>query len=437
MFPDTEISALKTPRGARTYLGAAVFFGLAIFLQLLRVGLGISLDSLWAEDGQVFLQEAMTHNATIVGGEYSGYLVVFERLVAEVASLLPVRSAPIVFSTLAAAAVALSGITVWHASKGHIRDANLRAVLTTATVLAPVAGLESISSASYAPWYMVFASFWLILWRPRTWFGAVSGAGFLALTTLSNPLMFLYMPVALLRILVSRGWRDALPVSSYLVAVIPQAATAATTNYDAVEPFWGSEVWAVLLQRVAEGSILGLRLGGVAWSHLGWTILVLSFILIAAGFILGLSHSVRRVRILAGVAITLGLVAFVFTVYQRGLAVQMKWPAGSWSGDAGRYAILPVLLVISAAFATIDGLRTRVDPRSARLLGAGAMAIVLVSIASSYRFADPEVRGMPPWGAAVDQATRECQHRPSIRVAQIPISPPGFVVTLPCGAIES
>ncbi len=85
--------------------------------------------------------------------------------------------APAATSTLAALAAAVSGLAVWVASAGHIRSPYLRLALAAATVLAPVSGLESTDSGSYASWYLLFASFWLLLWRPRTDWGAALGVG--------------------------------------------------------------------------------------------------------------------------------------------------------------------------------------------------------------------------------------------------------------------
>ena len=145
--------------------------------QLFRIGPAAAFDSLWAEDGQVFLQGAMT----------SGLI---HNLFATYAGLPRLRPAPDRRDRQRGPAegrpgrdhdplrlvVGLSGLAVWFGSSAHIRNPYLRGVLVALTVLPPVASLESIASGAYVLWYMFFASFWLLLWRPATAGGRCSAA---------------------------------------------------------------------------------------------------------------------------------------------------------------------------------------------------------------------------------------------------------------------
>lgn len=79
----------------------------AIVLQLARLGWSSSLNVLWAEDGRIFMQEALTHSVLhALIATYGNYLVLAPRLIAEVASLAPLRDAPAAVSILSAATVA-------------------------------------------------------------------------------------------------------------------------------------------------------------------------------------------------------------------------------------------------------------------------------------------------------------------------------------------
>ncbi len=76
--------------------------------------------SFWAEDGPVLFGGAMAEGfGDSMIAPYSNYLVVLPRLIGEAATLVPLEGAP-------------------------------------------------------ASWYMLFASFWLLLWRPRTDWGALA-----------------------------------------------------------------------------------------------------------------------------------------------------------------------------------------------------------------------------------------------------------------------
>jgi len=432
LFPESP----PAPEGLARWEKAAVIsalFALAIVLQLLRLGWTGSLNSLWAEDGPIFVQSAVTQSfGHAVGSEYSGYLVIVPRLIAEVASVFPLREAAASVAVLSAAMVAASGLAVWYAAAGHVADPYLRGALVAATVLTPVGALESIDSASYVSWYMLFAVFWILLWRPRSLGGAVLGGLFAAAAVLSNPGAWFFLPLALLRAAAIRDRRDATIVGAYFGASAVQLAAMAASSYEGVQPLWTSDIWTVLLQRVVDGAAFGLRLGGTAWTHLGWAFLILLTAAMVAGFALGLLRAGGRARAFALVALPTAIGMFVLSVYQRAVGPPMLWPAEVWGGQGGRYAIVPVLLVISTAVLVIESLR---QDRGARpWLPLALVALVLLSVGSSFGAADRAVRGTPTWDAALDAAAVSCAAEPGGEV-QIPTSPPGFEMRLPCNEI--
>ncbi len=437
LFPEATAPG-SVPGRSETAVVVASLLVLAVILQLLRIGPSASLDSLWAEDGPIFVQGALTggffHN---LGHEYAGYLVLFPRLVGEAAALFPLRDAPAVVSVLAALAVGASGVAVWFAAAGHIANPYLRGTLALLTVLAPVGGLETIDSASYASWYMLFAVFWLLLWRPRTTTGAVLAALFILLTGLSNPGIWFFLPLAALRALAVRDRRDATILAGFLAATLIQAAVFARSSYDAVNPVWTGDIWTVLLQRVLDGAAFGLRLGGIGWSHLGWTLLIVLLALGVAGLALGLRRSGWSARWVAAIALPTAIGMFVISVYQRAVGEPMLWPAGHYFGAAGRYSIVPALLVVSVAFTFLDNVeRRRGRPSRPSWLSLAAIGLMLVSIGVSFWAGDTVTRGTPTWDAAVDKAALACAGGPAVAVA-LETSPPGFGVQLPCSEIPA
>jgi len=422
-------------RGERSVLIVALLT-LAVVVQLARIGWSGSLNSLWAEDGSVFLQGALTESFWhAVSTEYAGYLVLVPRLIGEAASVVPLRDAPAVVSILSAVLVALSGLAVWHAASAHIANPYLRGVLVVAMVLTPVGGLETIDSASYASWYMLFATFWLLLWRPRTQLGAALGATLILATALSNPGVWFFMPLALLRGIAIRDRRDATIVSAFLAGVAAQAVAYALSDYEAVEPVWTSHIWAVLLQRVVDGAAFGLRLGGEGWKLLGWPLLIALAVGGAVALAVGLRRTTWAARAVAAIAVPTALAMFVASVYQRAVGDPMLWPADAFNGSAGRYSIVPVMLLISVAMVTIEGMRRRREARGGRSWMVVAVAsLVLVSTVVSLPERQLSVRGTPPWDASLDAAAASCAADRQAEIA-IAISPPGFGMQLPCSTI--
>lgn len=434
---------LSTPPGGGTLgRGEAALLVLALLvlsvvLQLLRVGPSAALDSLWAEDGQIFLQNALTGGFwDTVFTPYAGYLVLAPRLIGEVGALVALPDAAAAIAIASGVVVALSGLAVWVAAAGHVRDPYLRGTLVALTVLAPVAGLESVASGSYVLWYMLFASFWLLLWRPATTRGAVLGALFLLATGLSTPGVWFFAPLAALRALAARDRRDLLIVAAYATGAAIQVPVIASNGAEAVDPSWTHEIWTAYAQRVVDGAALGERLGGGAWAELGWAFLAVLLLALAAGLVLGLRRGAPPSRYLAAIAVPTSLLMFVASTYQRAVGAQMVWPDGAHFGNGGRYAIVPALLLVGVALALLD--RPPQGERASRPSRAGlaAIAVLLVGLAISFDVRDPAARGTPPWREALDDAAAFCKAE-GVTEARVSTSPPGFGVIVACDRLPT
>jgi hypothetical protein len=421
-------------QGAPRWLLIGALFVLAILAQMLRIGWSISLHSLWAEDGPIYFSGAV-HNS--FGGSlfdtYATYLVFVPRLIGEVAAILPLQDAPAAISILSGAVVALSGWIVWEATAGLIESPWLRGALALLTVLAPVGGLESTDSGAYVPWYMLFATFWILLWRPRT-APVAAGAGIFALLTgLSTPGVWFFIPLALLRTLCIRDRRDGLLLAGYWAGALAQVPILLFNKEEAVTPLWTHDIWTSYLQRVVDGAFLGLKIGGRAWDHLGWGLLIALTVLLLAALAYGITRTNLTARLLALLAIPISLLMFVVSVYQRAVGTEMVWPAGQWSESAGRYAIVPALLLFSVAAVMIDrrSRRREGEPRP-RWLAWGLAALAVVIVAASFHVENPEVRGAPPWEASLEHSAEVCESEPPGAETGVATSPPTWGLLIPC-----
>jgi hypothetical protein len=420
-------------------LSVGALLAIAVVLQLARMGWSASLNSLWAEDGPIYMQEALNQSFWhAIFSTYATYLVLVPRLIAEVASLAPLTDVPAAVSILSGLVVGLSGLAVWHAAAAHVRNPYLRGTLVVLTVLSPVAGLESLDSAAYVPWYMLFASFWLLLWRPATMRGAVLGGAFILLTGLSTPGLWFFAPLAALRMLALRGSRDLAIVGGYAIGAAVQIPILALTDETAVEPLWTADIWTSFLQRVVDGAPFGLRIGGEAWSHLGWPFLIVLTVALAVGLAVGLRHATPGARYLTAIAIPTSLLMFVVSLYQRAVGTEMVWPEGLSNAAGSRYSIVPALLFVSAGLALLDSRLHRRSPAPQRLLWpvAATMAVLGLAVAAAFYVRDLETRGIPPWDAALDSAAIACRGEALTDVA-VPTSPPGFGIQLPCDQVTS
>jgi hypothetical protein len=421
-------------QGAPRWLLIGGLFVIAILAQMLRIGWSISLHSLWAEDGPIYFSGAV-HSS--FGGSlfdtYATYLVFVPRLIGEVAGLFPLQDAPAVISVLSGAVVALSGWIVWEATAGLLESPWLRGALVLLTVLAPVGGLESTDSAAYVPWYMLFATFWILLWRPRT-SGTAGGAGLFALLTgLSTPGVWFFIPVAILRTISIRDRRDGLLLAGYWAGAAVQVPILAFNKEESVTPLWTHDIWTSYLQRVVDGAFLGLKLGGKAWQHAGWVALIMILVVVIVALVYGVTRTNFTARLLAVLAIPISLVMFVVSVYQRAVGAEMVWPAHIWTESAGRYAIVPALLLFTVAAVMLDRhQRRREGEGRPPWLAWGLALLAVVVVAFSFHVENPEIRGAPPWEASLDHSAEVCESEPPGAETGVATSPPGWGLSIPC-----
>jgi hypothetical protein len=431
LFPQAPADTLRF-RGWEGVVVLLAFIAMAAALQFLRAGPTDSAKALFAEDGPVYLGGAITHGFfDSLASPYAEYLVVIPRLLGELATIGPLRYAPETMNVGAALLVAVSALAVWVGAAGLIRNIYLRVVLVALVLVPPVSGLETVISATNVAWYAGFAVFWLLLWRPDADWSAALGALLILITGLSSPTIFFFVPLAVLRAIAVRDRRDALLVGAFALALAIQLPVTAFGSEHVTDPEWTANIFTTFLQRVPLGVALGLELGGGAWEEWGWGALI------AAGVGVGAALAALALRATAGrlfalVAVATAVVMFFGSSYTRGLGDEMVWPQNLFTAFGGRYAMIPVLLIASAAIVLADS-RLR-GPKPSRW-PAVALAVVLV-VALVTSFGGDANREMPSWanslrdGAVACRATRAAD-------ATIFITPEGWTMTVPCERLES
>ncbi|MGN6275451.1 MAG: hypothetical protein ACTHNP_05895 [Solirubrobacterales bacterium] len=421
----------------RGWEGAAVvasFLALGAALQFFRIGPSSAINSLWAEDGPVFLGGALTHGfIDNVTTPYAEYLVVIQRLFGEVGAAVPLHDAPLAMNLAAVLFVSLCGLAVWVASAAHIRSPYLRALLVALTILCPVSSIEAVVSATNASWYGAFACFWLLLWRPaRTW-GACLGGLLILITGLSTPALFFFVPLAALRAIAIRDRRDALIVGAFALALAVQLPVTALSDEHLVNPAFTVNALTTFLQRVVNGSVLGLELGGSLWADLGWPFLIALTVALTA-YLIALALRASRGRLFAAVAVVTAVGMFLVSAYERALGDAMVWPEGFHNSNGGRYAIVPVLLLISAAFALLDSRLRRGKGRP--VMAVATAAVLLVALVTSFDVSVGAGRGGPQWGDSLDQAAAACRAE-HLSEATVFVAPAGWGMPISCDRLES
>ncbi len=403
------------------------FLALAVVLQLLRIGPSSALNSLWAEDGPVFLEKAMTHDLHgVLTTPWSEYLVVVPSLIGEIGALVPLRDAPAAMNLAAALVVALSGVAIWFASAAHIRSPYLRALLVALTVLTPMGSIETVASPTNVSWYMAVAVFWLLLWRPATTLGASLSAGLILLTGFSTPVTFFFIPIAFLRAFAIRDRRDALVVAAFAVPTVAQVLTVINSPHIAAN-MWSGGILTTFLQRIVSGSVLGLELSVSLWTAWGWPFLIAISAAVTVCLIV-LALRAPSNRLFAAIAITTAVVMFLVSSYQRGLGV-MAWPVDAYSNIGARYTVLPTLLLIGAALALFDARRRSSNGRPVAEMAIAA--VLLVSIVTSFDAGAGDARGGTPWDDSLKAAAGSCEAKHHDEVP-VHTAPAGWTINIAC-----
>jgi hypothetical protein len=435
-LPPARSGGLSRGRSALLLTGLVL---LGALLVVLRLGLG-TFERVWAEDGPVYLAEAIGHGFWhAVFASYAGYLVVAPRLIgAFAATIAPLQWAAPIVVVLSALLTALCGVAVWFGSAGQVPDRRLRAGLVIAATLAAAAGQETLDSAAYVPWFMLFATFWLLFLWPRTRVGAGAAGAFALLTGLSTPGVWFFAPVAILRALARPTRKAWIVLAGYAAGAAVQVPVVLSHQQEA--SLWSGRIWAAYLQRVLDGGLLGQRLGGQLWEKLGWPFVIVLVLALIVGLVLALRRAPRGSLWCVLALLGTSLPMFVVSVYQRGFADQIFWHSGEATGLVSRYVLVPAVFVVSAVVVAIAGaLRggwgRRLSPGAARGVVAATVAALVIVVAISFDMSY-SADGVPAWRDALRQAADKCVAN-GYEVAGIPTEPVPYGVVTPCTEVES
>jgi hypothetical protein len=198
---------------------AAVCAGAAVLLP--RIAGIPSWDSAYAEDQGVFLFDALARPWHLLV-PFGGYEQLMPRLTGQLVSYLPLADAAVPYALAGAGIAALCALFTYHALDGWIRSPWLRALAGAALILLPLAPIEIADSAVGAPWYVLTALFFALLWRPKNWAGMTAAALVAFAAASSEILAVIYAPLVLLRLIALPRWREHAVTAGWLAGMLVQ-----------------------------------------------------------------------------------------------------------------------------------------------------------------------------------------------------------------------
>jgi hypothetical protein len=430
----------------------------ATWLQLMR-GPGLrAFDVVWAEDGGVFLNQAMRHSLwhNLIT-PHAGYLQVVAKLVVQPVAALPVSWAAAGLAAGAALVVALISLLVWFRSGQVLRSPWARVLVTAIVPLLPQAGFEVNAAVNDLHWYLAYAAFWVLLAPPRTAWGRSGSAAVVALAALSDPLTALVLPAAIVGIV--RSPRRLLACVAPAVMVVALAVQGwvhltRAAGYRASETVWG-ELPSIYGLRVVLSALTGDRLLGPVYQELGMALVAVVGVLATLAVAVVLWRADRVPRQVVAVALVCSVLYLVVPVGLRGTGGFLE--RADFSLNGSRYTIVPLLLLWTAVASALDRLRPRT------VVG-GAVAVFLgVQVLTDWGGESGRTGG-PSWQDSVTAARAACAApvlppQPTPLVAEedgpaavpivpgpgdvtiivAPVPPPGedllFAVVLPCSEL--
>jgi hypothetical protein len=428
VFPLAGPSPLRLRQLAAAGAAGLVLIGLSLLRQ---TGVG-ALDTVWAEDGVVFLARAMeTSLPAALDDPYAGYLHVVPRIAAEVATLVPIARASVALALLGAGLTAGAAVLVYVASAGHVRSAPLRAFLAALLVLHPIVAVESLNSLALAQWPLTYAAFWVALWRPARAWATVGAALFLLLVMLSAPLAVVLLPVLLVRVAVVRGWLDRLPALLFAAGLAVQVLILLTRPNTSPPPGGTpAELLATYRILVTTPAVFGFTFAETLRSWAGDAVAVAALVVWAAVVLAALrpgrSHRLTAV-LLAGTS----LVAFVVGVYGRNAAPSVLQAFADGVRPAStRFALVPIMLLLSLLALAVDA-----GPGGRwQHVQLGACAFLLLVAGMDFLVHNDRTGG-PAWSAEIVDAVWECRRGAEDVKLQTAPGVPAWQVDVPCAEL--
>jgi hypothetical protein len=408
-----------------------VVIGAAVSL-LRQPGAG-ALDTIWAEDGSIFLSQVVSDGPlSSFTTSYAGYHHLVPRLLALVATAFPASAAAEVLAIGAALAVALVALLVFRASAGHLSSTTSRLLVSVPVVLVPVAQGDVLNSIANFHWFGLYALFWLLIWTPAGRAGRIVAVATVFLVAASDILVVVFVPLALWRALRRPAGRGREPHAAALGAAlalglvihIAGLVSGSSERELAPSPVQAVSGWmlrAVPAPLVGERWLGGeitarwIALAGVAWLVVGAIVLLAYLSRRGAG--LPATMAVRPDWTLAITAGVHSAALYMLPTVLSGVATP-------------RYAVAPALLVVVALVALLQA-----DPATGRGTAPLIGLATLLAIVAAVNLRVDNARGDGPrWSDQLDRARTECAV--SGRSPQIPIPPlgatPPWLVDAPC-----
>jgi hypothetical protein len=405
-----------------------------IFVVLLVVGTLLSLartpmsqwNVLWAEDGAIFLNSALTGNPLALFEPYAGYMHLVPRVAIAFCALFPIEVVPLVVTIVSALILSATGAACFLFLETRIRSLSFRVLAWAVIIIAPMSGGEVANNLANLHWFLMTAAVIAVVVRSRGTAFTVVQCIVVVAAVGSDPLVLMFLPLLVVRWFALPHGRDRAVVIAFGATAVVQLcvtfagyASGTGRSFAGVAPM-PAELIDSYTYRIVISGLTGPS-GAVETSR--WIGITMPGLLVAALFAFLVAASWRQVgtryAVLALAGSSIVFFGIVFTLQWNGLG-----PAGTLGFTFGqRYAVLPALLFLVALIVAIDGF-VRGRGRVIRVVAILAVAaFVLIPAARDYRWQAPRIAA-ETWPAALEESAEECDDDSTS--VEVEIAPIGF-----------
>lgn len=421
--PSIDRSTVEVPTAL------AVGATLGIVCSLVRLPTS-TWDTLYAEDGKVFLQAWVSNPSLHLPIDpYDGYLHFWPRLISGIISLLPVDTWPTATTVAFGSMVGLIGGLSFLISKSLITSPILRLLVMIIPILLPFAGVEALGNLANLHWYFLYLGFWISWHSPRTYSASVVWSLTLAMAAMTEIQLAILAPI-----IAGRAWKgtryERIVFTGWSVGIVAQLV--AFLSSDTTRTSRGLADPLSMIRGLLVNVVLGTPVGNQPRANFlieisGWLVPVTLAIAIAALLAASaIKDNTRKWVIISATLTSITTWALSFLLNNHPGLDYIRPPFTFIRWGTGASLLLWVALVIALDVAASHS-------ASAKKLVPTFTAIALI-LSSLISPATVNTRhGAPSWSQQVANLRQRCESQnPSRETVVIDHAPEGWQMILPC-----
>ena len=407
-WASTQSAALKQFQPVHP-VATGIFIGfVGLLLTLLRRPTALSTPGLYAEDGVVFLLQSLSSGAGAIMDPYNGYIHLLPRLVAGLATLLPLSWTPLVFTLCSAlVAVAACSLLLSKRFEGLIPSYAQRVLLFGLLLLIPRLTEVHLALNSTLWWCGVALLLTAVAGDPITRLGRIAELLAVPLLVLSGLAGLVLAPAMAFRVLRTRSLHSKILLGIWYVTALLQLCVYLTQDRNNGSVPIGAPLIRAGFEKVFGSLVLGAGSVDGRWAS-GVPAIILVIVVLSASAWAVIVFTGLRWEFSAAI-----LYAAAASVAAGFLALG---PAAAALPD--RYTVLPIAAVLIGLVAA------RPKPKALSILRVALLIVIVV-----MRFTDFAVPARPDthWSRSA-----ACLALPA-NTCVIPLNPQGWTLTLSAG----